>query len=701
MELLKKLSVILIIMMVVGSYPVNNASAADESPAPFIVELSTEDATGAEIILNATVTALVDAPRLLLSWSFSSGLSVVSGATDQEDSMAQGETKKYQVALNKSGDKLEKVMFFAYLLNDRAKDGVGDVIYLENQINKSRMTALSEDELGSLPLRGAENGQLIEVLIDSKTKLPKYTPSLVSATIPEVTSKTTMPISGEVYFPDNVVMLGVGDVPKFNGVEWRVLPQAPVRLYGKTSSGKYYVAAKGFLNDNGAFSFSDVRVNEGENLWVEVCASGKNVRVYNTSGKTFCYRFNNPVPAINGISLGQFFIGDQVDVDKNLGWFNIYEAAERGIIAIRDAGLTTTNKIVSITWNGSATSTAWSNYANGNIYLRAGDQWNDAVILRLMGMWFLKNYAVLPPSLGGNSLTSNPDIGCNYGSTRPNLAYTQGFSIFFSNAVRSTMDGNDDYADVYLFYATQFGDQYRSYEKDIELIDGAADNDSATGKGNYCHWQIAGTLWDILDTSGMDDDPVITGFTIEPFLRSARSKYNKHYPYNINQWWYGWTNTTGGRNGSSFGDELDLIDNFTSDHNISIGIEIRVVSEASLNFYSNLWLPSRFRDRIYNGNPGDPGAYPFATYTLDGVDEVFKIYSPYNGTYLLGVETDDSAADAELVATITDASKTSTQTIRARTKGTGAWWNGFKLMGNTGVITRVNKIQKKSPATLY
>jgi len=44
--------VILVITLVVGSCPVNNASAADESPAPFIVELSTEDATCAEIIIN-------------------------------------------------------------------------------------------------------------------------------------------------------------------------------------------------------------------------------------------------------------------------------------------------------------------------------------------------------------------------------------------------------------------------------------------------------------------------------------------------------------------------------------------------------------------------------------------------------------------------------------------------------------------------
>lgn len=77
---------------------------------------------------------------------------------------------------------------------------------------------------------------------------------------------------------------------------------------------------------------------------------------------------------------------------------------------------------------------------------------------------------------------------------------------------------------------------------------------------NGCEMAVAATLWDVFDEPGDNRDTLNRRFA--DIFTAFHTKYDDHYPYDINEWWHGWRK-------ASLGSEQAILANF-ADHKISV-----------------------------------------------------------------------------------------------------------------------------------
>ncbi len=340
-------------------------------------------------------------------------------------------------------------------------------------------------------------------------------------------------------------------------------------------------------------------------------------------------------------------------------------------------------------------------HLNGNITANGepidGDQWDDGVIIHELGHWVQDMFMPLPADSGGPhgdcmEYLGYPDVAANN-----IIAYSEGWATFFSSAVRNEANYIDTAGGI------QGGTSIVAYSLEtVSNLDG-------TGHGNFCEYQVAATLWDVLDTNQDGGDTVQEPF-IEIF-KASQTLYNGHSPQNINEWWYGWTNTLENRGGNSFGAERAMLDNFTA-HNVIVGVRLELTwAVPPRDLDSHLWLPAARPFHIKFANRGFFTEFPYAYLNVDNIEggpENTWLVSPYQGTYTYAVydwtdrgDVDKGIAGTQANVKIYDASLPQIQanipSYTVGTTGTGDWWSLLTINGETGVRTIVNSIQVVSP----
>lgn len=321
--------------------------------------------------------------------------------------------------------------------------------------------------------------------------------------------------------------------------------------------------------------------------------------------------------------------------------------------------------------------------------LANGDQWNDAVIAHEIGHWVMHNYAVLPPDyLGLHGDCTTGKLG---------LEYSEGWANFFMAAARSRAYNFNDrtnssrYIDAPDDRSDKIGTKPTSSVNDRPLESNSTFDPNISEdfrKGNSCEYQVAGALLDIFDSNSDGKDKIQRSFA--DIFKAFQTKYNNHYPYNINEWWYGWTNTLGNRSGSSLGNIREILDIF-EEHKILVGVRIDLSWSSSGDYLSPLlWLPPQEPYLINCGN-GSYTGFPFAnTEYLSSFRARTWITSLHQGiyTYMVddGSEDPPRFAAPSASATIFDGSLYSAATITAPTNGPVGQprWLAFTFDGTTG-----------------
>jgi hypothetical protein len=331
-----------------------------------------------------------------------------------------------------------------------------------------------------------------------------------------------------------------------------------------------------------------------------------------------------------------------------------------------------------------------------------GSQWEDTLILHEFGHWVMHAYrATIPVPKDPNNSGHG---ACDEYKVRPNLAWAEGWATFVSSAIRSASIYQDvrNVASLYINANGTIGSSL-AFSHDIE------NNTSkdTTGWRNFCEWAVAELLYDVLDTAVDGTDTIQEPFS--EIFGATDATYNGHFPYTLNEWWYGWTNTLGTRTGTSYGSEFAIINHFTS-RNTMLGITVNLTwSNTALDIDPHLWLPAATPFQIFNAQQGGVGAFPNATYSGSQTSgsRVIRMISLYPGTYTYAArdwsEPNISASQAKVtifdgsLPAYNDATVTNVPTYNVPT-GTGDWWKVFTLDGATGVRTMVNVTQTTYPA---
>lgn len=458
-------------------------------------------------------------------------------------------------------------------------------------------------------------------------------------------------------------------------------------------------------DNNGAFDVivPNVSINTqqgcGDQLRVVISTIGggnDKLRVSNLAGTAYSFasasRYSN-----TNLNYG---ILTTLNTEDGSGPGNIYDTiltAYDYIVPI--SGVPSSN--LAVNWYLGYNPSCGSCYANNVISLNGkiatpnadGDQWDDAIIAHEFGHWVMDKFMVIPPNAGGEHGTT-----CNEYTTRPNLAWSEGWATFFGSASQN----NSFYIDT----GGGIGSSTIRDNKDIETVSRL----DTTGHGNFCEWQVAATLWDIID-SNQDGSDTLQETFLEVF-KATQTTYNGHLPYNINEWWYGWTNTLGNRGGNSFGAEQAMLDNFAG-HQTIVGIRFELTwTTPPQDVDSHLWLPPATPFHVRWNNLGQRTPFPHAFLDIDqttvGGPENLSIISPYQGTYTYAVfdwsdqqDATKGIAQSQAIIKIYDASlpQVSPQPIvmNVPTTGNGDWWYVLTLNGATGAITQKNLVQIASP----
>jgi hypothetical protein len=236
-------------------------------------------------------------------------------------------------------------------------------------------------------------------------------------------------------------------------------------------------------------------------------------------------------------------------------------------------------------------------------------------------------YASYPPN-------SAADHGaCDEGMYMPNIEYSEGWATFFSSAARSASPdaANRKWASHHIFTSGYIVSPYYSGSYSLETI---KIYDTTTKRGNFCEWQVAAALWDVMKPGGT------VGATFADVLAAARTRtlYEGNYPYNINEWWYGWTNTLESREGGSLGHHQEILDVFKK-HRILAGVQFKLKwADVPQDLDAHLFRPAGPGESHYFWDrQGSSTTEPYIL--LDGDDkdgkgpETMWIVSPYAHKY--------------------------------------------------------------------
>ena len=478
-----------------------------------------------------------------------------------------------------------------------------------------------------------------------------------------------------------------------------------------------------YTDDTGKYQISTT-ASTGGTVLVRVCSIGPTdtrIQVTSTTDpivQPYCL-LTNESDAASTID-----VGDTPAPDSRLGsapW-NIYDVAVDAWQYLQRHNLPPTNDLTLIWYPGfnPIFSGDVSYYILGRVNVNGtlanGDQWNDSVVAHEIGHWVMDHYAGFPPDYLFSS-----HFRCSNG--KPGLQYSEGWANFFSSVSRTEASdpANRTYASWYIdapdddpvlgttilgrINAQELteGSAYDSIAKTLSPIFDTTESEDFR-KGNFCEWQIASVLWNITQA------PISHSF--EDVVTAFRTKYDNHYPYNFNQWWYGWTNTLGNRNGPSLGSEAQLLDLFTK-HKIQVGFYVDIHwNVATSTPYIGLWawLPASIPFWINGSPPGDGAIFPFARY-IDNANtgaSAISITSPYAGKYVFAAVdgspqwiprfTPDVAQ-----ARVFDGSTPGYITINApatRPEWYAVWYI-TDIVGDSGTITPVNRIAYPSDVPPY
>lgn len=479
----------------------------------------------------------------------------------------------------------------------------------------------------------------------------------------------------------------------------RPFRQGQVRVERQTSSS-WAVLEYGHTDDNGYFTFDlpTGSVAPNTNVRVIACTVGLEndkiaVRTPGVGGSgagrlPFCF-FSEPTSSGQDPSYISFGTITPADTDQSGGPFNIYNNLLEAYQFLTDEVGAPTNSLTAYWDLGYTTITGGAYYSNVDGVIRLtgteenGDQWDDAVIMHEIGHWVMDTYAETPPNSDG-------DHGnCTEGTARPNLEYSEGWATFFSTASRNASRDATVRASALNYVDTsggllQQGSRFVFISGDLET---PTIYDSTTDRGTYCEWQVAATLWDVVDSNADASDTLQRSFAdvFTAFSTPLPFASGSHYPYNINEWWYNWTNTLNTRTGASLGDEQAMLDNFT-DHRIDVGIRLSLTWNAPPEDYdAHLWLPEATPREIGYFDLGDRAADPFVEHSGDdqtgATGEEIWITSPYPGFSRYAVhDYSDTWDDMRGIAgtnaqvKIVDGSEPLPDTFAAPGVGTGDWW---------------------------
>jgi hypothetical protein len=430
------------------------------------------------------------------------------------------------------------------------------------------------------------------------------------------------------------------------------------------------------------------------------------------------------------------------DSDAGSGPFNIYDALLEHYEYL--AGRLS-EPTVSLTafWEMNYLSTAPASYYRTNddtVHIRDGDHWDESIIVHEAGHWLMDVHAAIPPNAVGDHYDSCPN-----GSTQPNLHYSEAWADFYSSAVRATSRDSEVVRLAHRYIEAVGGIGSTSMGVDVNLENNSI-FDGQTQRGTFCEWQIAGMLWDVLDPVDTAENDSVS-WTFPTIYQAFRTRYNNHYPHNVVEWWYGWTNTLG--NDTSRGVSTVSEDNMLTlfdQHRIDVGVKItlkwtaRVDPEFYCDLNSHLWLPADANQYHVmwgeaGGKRGQRDRPPFS-YLVEGghedylncedvpKSETMWLVSPYPGTYTFAAFSRDGAGEAIILMSqppycasgdtgaiySTDARvevrdgafPPYTPTVYAVQSSAAVrpqWWHVFDLNGATGAITVQNSAQICSPGT--
>lgn len=518
---------------------------------------------------------------------------------------------------------------------------------------------------------------------------------------------TTSSVSAKFMYADHLVT-STGVNPTKN---MRPIRKARVTLLSPASNGQYYARVERYTDTTGAVVFSGTSVPSNTNIRLMICTvgpdSGQRIKlttIETSDNSPWCIttsaRYHQTTTNLGTINA--------LDTREGSGPWNIFQVAvETWEFLSQTVGTPTQTLPLLWYWNlapvGSPnTSYYFAGRVNINGTLANGDQWNDSVIAHEIGHWVMEKYAQFPPNyLSQHGL-------CQEGN--PGLQYSEGWANFFSSASRKDarvssdrtyaswyIDAPDDNADI--------GTKPTSiiFKENLETSTTFDTTESRDfRKGNFCEWQIAGALWDVLDANADNRDTLQRSF--RDIFTAFQTRVNGHFPYTFNEWWYGWTNTLGNRSGSSLGDEQKMLDNF-ADHKIQVGIRLELVWGTTAPYIDlAIWLPPAAPREIDKWRPGSYTTFPFAGTRPQEV--IFSntgwISSPYKGKYVIAAVDYGSNLLSRFTPTaqvlIFDGSTPGFTLIQA--VGTRPdfhpWWYITDIDGETGGITIQNRMAEPS-----
>jgi hypothetical protein len=442
---------------------------------------------------------------------------------------------------------------------------------------------------------------------------------------------------------------------------------------------------------------------------VYLCLKGPGddkVQVTSSSGALYCY-YSTTKKAAAVLDFGTLTPQDD---DDSSGQVNVFDSLIDGynyVTAIQYTGQALQVKW-SLNYNPPLCGTPCSYYKNNVIDLNgtatAGAQWDDSIILHEFGHWVMDRYAAIPPNAQGQHGS------CNEGASTPNLEYSEGWATFFQSAARtsSTNPAHSVYGNRYIDVGGGIGSTLIHFAANLEDKTGATYFDQNTNRGGYCEWGVAAALLDVFDSSNSGADALTRSFA--DILTAARTPSNGHFPYNLNQWWYGWTNTLGNRGGGSLGNESEMSSNL-ADHRVDVGVRF-IMSWGSdpEDLDSHLWLPSANGYHVSYLGLGYPFGYPYADLDFDDTTgngpETLWMRSPYPGTYYYAVfdftdQYDDdygiagTGAQVQVLDGNSPAYPAAIRTVPG--SGSGDWWNLATVDGASGAIAYPNVVQTGSP----
>lgn len=416
-----------------------------------------------------------------------------------------------------------------------------------------------------------------------------------------------------------------------------------------------------------------------------------------------------------------------LDSDANAGPWNVYDTLIESHEYLQFWGLEPTGKL-QISWSTSYNPTCGSCYQKGNIDLNGvgtgAAQWDDSVIHHEVGHWVMDEY------LGGIRPASGGSHGaCQEGFSTPNLEFSEGWATFYMAAARSSSLYSEisSRANKYLDASGGIGTASLAFNYDLDTINGSSgagfvDTQSnpagggATNRGNFCEWQVAATLWDVIDGTNDGSDALT-----EPYAdvhNAAMAKMAGGPVRDVNALWYAWTNTGGTRSAGSFGAEQEMVDNFAG-HAVDLGVilETRWNTPPSPNdLDGHLWLPKGKPYHLHGDATSASGlgsltAFPYAQLMgddqdgTDGGTEQIRVLSPYAGSYTFAAydfvnPNITGATDLQVFewdASLPTVHAFSANGFNVPSTGKGDWWSvlSIDIVKGTGKVA--NKIGTKYP----